>query len=198
MRTSKFALIALVLLIGCGLLALPARAGFTLTLMQQGPNVVATGNGAIDLTGLTSVGFGQGGAGINPAAPVIVTGPAGAVDYDLYLGNFTGPPSFGNGGTTLADIGSGDRVGFYTFTFLFVPRGYVSDNSLSDTSIYENQTFSTLGVTPGTYEWTWGVGADQNFTVQAVPEPSVSVLLVIGILFTGVGLRQLRHRSEAA
>jgi hypothetical protein len=31
----------------------PAQAGYTVRLQQIGPNVVATGSGAIDLTGLT-------------------------------------------------------------------------------------------------------------------------------------------------
>ena len=31
----------------------PAQAGYTVTLQQVGPDVVATGSGAIDLTGLT-------------------------------------------------------------------------------------------------------------------------------------------------
>src|SRR5438874_4689037 len=33
--------------------ARPAQAGYIVTLRQVGPNVVATGSGAIDLTGLT-------------------------------------------------------------------------------------------------------------------------------------------------
>src|SRR2546422_4067690 len=33
----------------------PAQAGYTVTLQQVGPDVVATGSGAIDLTGLTSL-----------------------------------------------------------------------------------------------------------------------------------------------
>jgi hypothetical protein len=136
---------------------------------------------------------------MNPAESVIATGPADIVDYDVYLGSFIGPLSFGNGGNTLADIGSGDRVGFYNLTFVFVPPGYVSGNSLSDISIYENQTFSSLGVTPGTYEWTWGNGSDQNFTLIAVPEPRVGLLLGAGfLLLVGVRLRQLRLGSGAA
>ena len=31
----------------------PARAGYIVTLTEAGPNVVANGSGAIDLTGLT-------------------------------------------------------------------------------------------------------------------------------------------------
>ena len=48
---------------------------------------------------------------------------------------------------------------------------------------FDNQTFASLGVTPGTYEWTWGTGPNQNFTVNivaaAVSEPA-SVLLLGG------------------
>ena len=36
----------------------PAQAGYTVTLQQVGPDVVATGSGAIDLTGLTFSSFG--------------------------------------------------------------------------------------------------------------------------------------------
>ena len=37
----------------------PAQAGYTVTLQQVGPDVVATGSGAIDLPGLT---FSQSGS----------------------------------------------------------------------------------------------------------------------------------------
>ena len=38
---------------GYGLSATPAQAGYVVTLAQQGTDVVATGSGPIDLTGLT-------------------------------------------------------------------------------------------------------------------------------------------------
>ena len=40
------------MLIGCGLCAPPAQAGYMVTLEQVGTDVVATGSGTIDLTGL--------------------------------------------------------------------------------------------------------------------------------------------------
>jgi hypothetical protein len=64
-----------------------------------------------------------------------------------------------------------------------VPQGYASDSPLSDTATYLSQTFSSLGVTPGRYEWTWGTGANQSFTLvigTAVPEPSTWVMMVLG------------------
>ena len=46
------AAIGVAMLTGYGLSAQPAQAGFVVDLTQQGSNVVATGSGAIDLTGL--------------------------------------------------------------------------------------------------------------------------------------------------
>ena len=37
---------------------------------------------------------------------------------------------------------------------------------------YSGKTLATLGVTPGTYVWTWGTGANQNFTLQIPPAAS--------------------------
>src|SRR5205085_6383331 len=51
-------------------------------------------------------------------------------------------------------------------TGLIVPTGYVSGTALSDTATYSGRTFATLNVRPGTYVWTWGTGANQNFTLQ--------------------------------
>ena len=50
---------------------------------------------------------------------------------------------------------------------------------------------------PGTYEWTWGNGPDQNFTVDirtlgaAVPESSTWVMMLLG--FAGLGFAGYRH-----
>jgi hypothetical protein len=85
---------------------------------------------------------------------------------------------FGNGNVTLADVGSGDLVAISgSGGVLSVPSGYASDNPLSDTATYDTATFSGLGVSPGSYVWTWGSGAHaDSFTLQigpaAVPESS--------------------------
>jgi hypothetical protein len=42
-----------------------------------------------------------------------------------------------------------------------------------DRATYSGATLATLGVTPGTYKWTWGTGANQNFTLQIkIPGPA--------------------------
>src|SRR5262245_28189845 len=59
--------------------------------------------------------------------------------------------------------------GFGVGSLVGVPRGYVSGAALSDSATYNNTTLATLGVTPGTYVWTWGTGANQNFTLKILP-----------------------------
>jgi len=151
-----------------------------------GSNVVANGSGTLDLTGLTFANtYGSGAAEMHPSLAIIDTGPtsSGPIDFYTTLAGFIGPTSFGTGAEIFANSGSGDFVGLIGVGDLFVPASYVSGTLLSDMAIYDNQTFSSLGLTPGTYEWTWGTGANQNFTLDitsaAVPEPSSLLLLAL-------------------
>ena len=144
----------------------PAQA-FTITMEQMGSNVVANGSGAINLTGLSFIEEGSLGPFINPHVAFIVTGQTGSGStYD----GFTGPTTFGNGVITLPNTSSGDLVGISNsstpFPFLLVPQGYLSNTALSNSMTFNNATFASLGVTPGTYVWSWGTGVNQNFTLQ--------------------------------
>jgi PEP-CTERM motif len=183
------AAIGATMLIGSGLPASSAPPGYSVTLEQVGSNVVATGSGAIDLAGLTFITSGPTQSEVAPTFATEATGGAGNVDE--YSGA-TGPFSFGSGVFTSATTGTGDLVGIQVLRdgsgFIFVPTSYVSDSALSDTATYTGQTFSSLGATPGKYEWTWGSGANQTFTLEignAVPEPSTWAMLLLG--FAGLG-----------
>jgi hypothetical protein len=206
------AALGVTMLIGCGLSASPAQATpYVVTLDQVGSNVVETGSGAIDLHGLTFLVT-------NPVMPTydIITplaaslgiGPTGMPNQDLYSG-ISGPTNFGTGGQTNVSSGTGDPVALFGSThFLAVPEHYASDTTLMDTATFTGKTFASLGVTPGTYEWTWGTGADQNFTLQigpaAVPAPLIGnglpALLAIGGLLVGAKLfgHRKRHRTQFA
>jgi hypothetical protein len=141
---------------------------------------------------------------LNPSLGAIRTGPPPFTPIEGYdaVNGFTGPANFGSGGAIVASSGSGDPVSFF-FGFsasdneLDVPQGYVSNSALSDTSTYNGQTFSSLGATPGVYKWTWGTGANQNFTlvIGEVPEPSTWAMMLLG--FAGLGLAGWRHRRTA-
>jgi hypothetical protein len=166
----------------------PAQA-YTVTLEQVGSNVVANGSGAINLTGLTFFGSGVGvlTPGIVADFGTIIMGPGAFVNVDSYYG-FTGPRSFGSGETVFRpNTSSGDAFAFEApgpfFTGqITVPQGYVSGTALSDSMTFNNATFASLGVTPGTYVWRWGAGANQNFTLHigaaGVPDGGSTVSLL--------------------
>jgi PEP-CTERM motif len=169
-----------------GLSAPSARAGYVVDLTQQGSNVVATGSGTIDTTGLTIF---EPGSIINLIVPSLGIIASGLAPVTIYNG-FTGPASFGSGGATIADSSSGDSLGIDAqVNQLYVPAGDISGHALSSSETWDNRTFSSLGVTPGTYKWTWGSGADQNFTLvvgaAAIPEPSTWAMMLLG--FAGLG-----------
>jgi hypothetical protein len=185
----------------------PAQA-YGVTLQQIGSNVVANGTGAINLTGLTFQGTSSVAAGVNaPSGDSVVpqmNASFGAILTGQVLGGvvtgytgFTGPTSFGPGGFFFATTGSGDLVGISSGArALYVPLGYVSGAALSSSATWNNATFASLGVTPGTYMWTWGTGLpNQNFTLViggvGVPDGGSTVSL---LGFALLGLAALRRR----
>jgi hypothetical protein len=91
----------------------PAQA-YSVTLEQVGSNVVANGSGAINLTGLTLADRGLILTGtINANIGLIITGPFASF-ADGFFG-ITGPTSFGSGGSSFPNSGSGDMVGISGF-----------------------------------------------------------------------------------
>jgi hypothetical protein len=182
-----------------------ARAGtlYTVTLAQVGSNVVATGSGSIDLTGLTLAGgFGAAAPEIDASLGYLNMGPASGLSINGYSG-FTGPTNFGSGGGFAASSGSGADVellaiivaGYNSAPLIWVPSTYVSGAALGTTTdTYDNETFSGMGLTPGTYTWTWDGGADSFVIDVATPEPSSLLLLGTGL----VGLASALRRRKAA
>ncbi len=185
----------------------PASASpYVVKLVQDGSRVVASGNGSIDLTGLT---FDQeylaGSASLWPSRGYLLGGTEG--DLDGYTG-FAGPTSFGIGPVPLSATRTGDRAGLigsssdFGHPVLWVPPGYLSASALSNTSIFEGANFATLGVTPGSYVWTWGTGAEQRFTLDIIGAPEVDVpetaalgMFGLGALLLGALLRLLRRTA---
>jgi hypothetical protein len=173
------------------------QAGFIVTLQQVGSNVVETGSGAVDLTGLTFLGASLTEEGrIAASFAQIHMAPPGLSSVFAFTG-FTGPGSFGSGGGFLGSNFSGDVVGIEgAIAGFFVPFGYVSGTALSNSMTFNNATFASLGVTPGTYVWSWGTGLpNQNFTLQiggaGVPDSGSTVSLLGCAL---LGLAALRRK----
>src|SRR5205814_9405780 len=112
---------SLMFLVTASLLSVQSAQAYTVTLQQVGANVVATGSGPINLTGLAFVGpFGPApGIRGNPAY-IMAGGGAGSGGggVDGYRG-VTGPARFGGGGLVAAHTSSGVVVGIYLTGGLF-------------------------------------------------------------------------------
>ena len=65
---------------------------------------------------------------------------------------------------------------------------------------FNSATFASLGLTPGTYEWTWGTGLrNQNFTLiiggVGVPDGGSTVYLLGCALFGLAALRRSKQKD---
>jgi hypothetical protein len=61
---------------------------------------------------------------------------------------------------------------------------------------FNGQTFASLGVNPGTYVWSWGNGANQNFTLiigGSVPDGG-STISLLGFALAGLGILRRKLR----
>ena len=174
---------------------------YIVTLEEVGSNVVATGSGQIDLTGLHI--FASFSGGVGNIDPSFGGAGVGVGNLDVYAGVPSTPASFGSGSLTEPSNSSGGLVEYdANAPTLAVPGGYVSNALLSaSTSTYDNATFAMLGVTLGIYVWTWGTGADQSFTLEIgqTPIPAALSLFATGLGALGLlGWRRKRKTQVAA
>jgi hypothetical protein len=148
-----------------------SRAAYTMSFQQVGPDVVATGSGSIDFTDLSFLVSESVNPQIVPFLGTATLGATPMVAINFY-DTISGPSSFGPGGPLFADSGSGAGVGLSsTADAVGFPSNYVSGSPLGvSTDTWSSQTFSSLGLTPGTYEYTWGTGLDaDSLTLQIGP-----------------------------
>lgn len=149
-------------------LSCQAQAAYVIDVYQDGPNVAASGNGALNLTGLVSQGPAPNGiSAVSAVGAVLVIGVPGNVDR--YSG-FAGPVTFGPGTAVAASQSFGPNIGISGFnTLLAVPLGYVSGTPVQATASWQGATLASLGLTPGEYTWTW---ASDNFTIRIAAPPA--------------------------
>jgi hypothetical protein len=201
MKTELLGLMAACALLGSTVAA--NASPYVVTLDQIGSNVVATGSGQLNVTGLSLVGTGvtqNPGVQANIASLTLSQTFGGTV----YTG-LSGPTSFGSGGPFGVSSSSGPPVAIVgnftptTMQILFVPTGYMSDSVLAtSTDTWNNATLASLGLTPGTYVWTWGTGADQSFTLEIGQTPLPAALPLFATGLGGLGLLGWRRKRKSA
>lgn len=173
-----------------------AKAVAIIMAEEIGGDVVLTHSGSLNLSAWTIYQTDGGWASFYAAVNGnIVNGAVGHADGYLDPINFIKPASFGTG-VGIPTSSSGDQLGIEA-TFLRVPTGYVSGESLSGgSSTYASATFLSLGMTPGTYVWSWGSNetADSmtlNIARTSVPDGGATIAM-LGLSVAGLAVARRR------
>jgi hypothetical protein len=174
-------------------------ASFTVDFEQVGVNVVATGSGFFDLTGLSYEDTTGTGNSIIPDRSVVIVSYSSAPATDFYSATYSGPGSFGPGGTT-NQSGSGDPIWLNPSSDeIGVPQGYASGTEINDGMTFDNATLASLGLTAGVYNYTYGSAADQDYTVEigvaATPLPAALPLFAGGLGMVGFLSRRGKRKA---
>lgn len=170
-----------------------SNASIIIDVNQINSNVVATGSGTIDLSGISTTTNTYNPSGVNPGFGAILLGPAIFTTLPVYFG--INGPTFGSFVTTYASSGSGDMFGLNVQS-LVVPVGYISGDQLSGSATWLNQTFDSLRMTPGTYKYTWGSGPTADYgilNIGVAPVPAPSTILLLGPALAGLALWRRKH-----
>jgi hypothetical protein len=141
---------------------------FNVTISQVGSDVVWNGSGSFNLDALTFAGTGTIGGGFIGNQAVWAIGPN--VTIDTYSGTITYPSTFGAGGVGVTSS-TGSTFGILpggSGRLLYVPSGYVSNTVINGSSTYANKTIAGMGLTPGTYTWSWGSGGNASTLVMTI------------------------------
>jgi len=199
----RLAVTTLVTLASAGT-AVTAQAAYIATATEVGGDVVFEGSGSLDTSAWTLITSGNYSFGYiipNSGFALGVRECSGCVDlYGDPIG-FNGPAAIGPGTSrTSTPVVSGDIAGVRFDSagpFMYLPIGYESANTLTGSvTRFQSQTFATMGLTPGQYEWAWGTGASADsykLNVGAVRIPAAVWLFGSGLLgLVGVARRKAR------
>jgi autotransporter adhesin len=150
-----------------------AQAAIVITGTETDGNVVLSYTGSINLTGIENQGRGEDIRNlINPTYGDFAFGSA-SNEAIYFFPTATGASSYGTGSTTFASASSGDRFLFYALydnvSQIIVDSTYISGTNISGSLTFNGATFSSLGITPGTYKWT--LSNNDTITLNAsIPE----------------------------
>lgn len=160
-----------------------SQAAVTISFIEANGDVLATSSGSLDTSSLTptsQLGTTNGyvaGTGLNSSWNCIVlvgTDPTEADTYRFASWANDNTDVCDTGGRFDASSGSGNFVGVISVNSgndgIYVPNNYVSGSPISGSSTWTGATFASLGLVPGSYEFTFGSGeAIDSITINIGP-----------------------------
>ena len=181
MKRTLYALIVLLLLPFA-----TTHAAVTISVSENGADVVATSSGTLNLVGLgtafANTAFDGFVLGLNDAS-IISTGVNPGV-LTRYLIPVTPLPFMVAGSPFVeSDLSSGTMVEIRTYigdvTYVSVPEGYQSGTSIDSTSTWQGTTIAGLGLVPGTYVFDWVSGATADSLTLNIEDVSPAPALTL-------------------
>ena len=169
-----------------------SHAAVTIDVSEVGGDVVASANGTINTTSLSSItntlgfnGLVNGSTGDSFLNGEIGVGPGLNLPVTHY--QVTTTAVFSTGFKVPASTNSGDYISVISANSfadrIIIPRTYVSGNSISATSTWTGKTIADLGLVPGTYTFTWGFNTTADsvtLNIGIAPPSTYSVSGVVG------------------
>lgn len=150
--------------LGLTLIAAHASATYTILLNEVGNDVVAKGSGSIDISGASTsevpTTSGEVKGAILPQGAILMGILGESKDRTVTIINdiISNPQAFGPGDDAIDATSSKGDIFLFSFKTIVLPGGYISKSPLSSENVYEKYTFSSLGVTPGTYTYNLTTG----------------------------------------
>lgn len=198
-RIRRHCLVGTAFLLVLSALGRPAHAGITLTVQQQGSDVVIEYSGswenwARDTSFSTNdrAVFNVGLYNTSGAILDVMDGAVGQGGMSLDSGSWTNV-------LTYADSVTGDELAWSSI-YTFAPEGYTAGDTLTGSLTFLNTDLTTMGFTDGdSGSWSGGAGT-VTFTVSggaAVPEPSSLALLGCGGIVAS-GVQRWRSKKKGA
>lgn len=181
------------------------QAALIINAFESGGDVLFTGSGTANTQSLTLINTSNISAGVRakPNMYLMLGVPPSDLSDQFHV--ISGPNTFGSGGSFFGIAGNGDNFGVgtqYDERSLFLPGNYVSGTQLDGSLTFTGQSFASMGLTPGTYVWEWGISTPNydtltlNINSTAVPEPSSLALFGIGACVAGIGAARHRRREK--
>lgn len=180
------------------LAASQSEAAVTINIRESGGNVVAQATGSLNVATLGTP------ADANVVGLIEFVGAGnyayllGPTQASVYIPGFTiQQPLNTTAVSSVADSSSGGPIGVDAVgqsVRLYVPRGYVSGSPINATSTWNGDSLASLGLTPGSYVFSYGTDSITYVVAGAATATAVPSFSALAALLLAFGLILIARR----
>ena len=156
------------------------HALYKIDFLQKDSDVIMNGKGSLDISGLPAqrddTGITFRCSYVNPFRAGLSVHAYGNKPFSGWYNVLSGPDKLGEGEDdykfSCEDVGGGGQLIHIISGHLFISPDYVSNTEFSNFAIWRNSTFSSIGLTPGSYEYSFGKAPNEDkIIINIIPNP---------------------------